>query len=111
MAEDDRDGKLFTNVEAAKVTASIIWPGALMRILSLIAAAASVVGVLTFFFFESLVPYRWWLIGLGSAGSFLFGLIGDRITPTREDVASIDMNEVMQDALRDAESSDDKEVR
>lgn len=71
----------------AAAAARIMWLPMLVRLLALACATASVVGVIAFFLFDSIHPYRWYLLIGGSLGSGLFGWIGDRISPTREMVA------------------------
>ena len=91
------------NAEAAKATAGIMWLPMLVRILALACAVASVVGVIAFFAFDSLHPYRWYLLIGGVLGSALFGWIGDRISPTRETVAAL-----KQDLNRDGSAVGDR---
>ncbi len=97
------------NKAAAGAALGVLWPGMLMRLLSLIASIASVVGVLTFFFFDGLVPYRWWLIVGGGLGAFVFGLIGDRFTPTREDMREIDVDALVHGDLAEGLHGNDGE--
>ncbi|WP_343314084.1 hypothetical protein AAIB41_02765 [Brucella sp. BE17] len=74
---------------SAQATLHIIWLPMLVRLLALVFAIASVVGVIAFFAFESLYPYRWHLMVGGALGSGIFGWIGDRISPTREIIAKV----------------------
>ncbi|TDR87199.1 hypothetical protein [Enterovirga rhinocerotis] len=53
--------------DAAQFAAKTVGPIFLLKLLSLAGSIASTLGFLTFFFFEGLVPYRWWLIGGGTA--------------------------------------------
>jgi hypothetical protein len=59
------------NREAAKIVAIAAAPFLALKLIGFIGASASTLGVLTFFFFESLVPYRWALIIGGTALSAL----------------------------------------
>ncbi len=91
-----------TSRSAAATTARILWPSFLVRLLALACAIASVVGVIAFFAFESLYPYRWYLMVGGALGSGIFGWIGDRISPTREMVAEI-RDELNRDGILSAD--------
>ena len=84
----------------ALVTARIMWLPALLRLLALACAIASVLGVVAFFAFETLYPYRWYLLIGGSIGSALFGWLGDKVSPTRETVAAVRSELLREDALR-----------
>lgn len=87
---------------SAQVTLHIIWLPMLVRVLALACAIASVVGVIAFFAFESLYPYRWYLMVGGALGSGILGWIGDRISPTREMVAEI-RDELNRDGILSAD--------
>lgn len=84
---------------AAAMTARIMWLPVLVRLLGLACAIASVLGVIAFFAFDSLYPFRWYLLVGGSLGAGLFGWWGDRISPTREMVAGI-RNDLDADAAQ-----------
>lgn len=87
---------------SAQVTLHIIWLPMLVRLLALACAIASVVGVIAFFAFESLYPYRWYLMVGGALGSGILGWISDRISPTREMVAEI-RDELNRDGILSAD--------
>lgn len=46
-----------------------------LKIVGLIGATLNTLGFISFFFFESLYPYRWWLIGIGIVLTLLPELI------------------------------------
>lgn len=94
-----------TSQMAAVTTARILWLPMLVRLTAFACATASVVGVVAFFAFESIYPYRWYLLVGGALGSGVLGWIGDRITPTREMIAEA-KEQLIRDGMIDADRKD-----
>jgi hypothetical protein len=63
--------------EAAKVVAVITWPLFAIKFVTLIGSIVSTLGVVTFFFFNDLEPYRWWLI-LGGIGLSVIAIFAEQ---------------------------------
>lgn len=68
----------MTKWQIIKIILGALAPLLGLNLLMLAGATAQTLGVLTFFFFDGLVPYRWWLI-VGGTAVILVGIVGTKI--------------------------------